>query len=86
MMGKRILALLALCVLMTLVLGISSDTALAQDNAKSKNVDKSVATRKGVKGSLADGKKDEEAEGPSKTQMAIGVGSIFVMIAVMKWL
>jgi len=87
---QKVLAILGLCAMLILCIGIFADIAQAQakdpKNA-AKSVDKDLAKRKGVSGSLAKGKKDEEK--PKKAtpvQMGIGVGSIFVMIAVLKWL
>jgi hypothetical protein len=88
MKNKQLVATLALCLIACLSIMVFADLAHAQGGEKAaKSSDKKTATRTGVSGSLADGpKKDGEMEGPTKTQMAIGVGSFFVMIAVVKWL
>lgn len=85
---QKALAILGLCAMMILCIGIFADIAHAQDKANAaKKVDKDLAKRQGVSGALAKGKKEEEKpDRATPTQMAIGVGSIFVMIAVVKWL
>ena len=46
-----------------------------------------MAQKRTVNDSLSDRKLGgEEATGPTKLQMGLGVGSIFVMLAVTKWL
>ncbi len=88
---QKVLAILGLCAMLILCIGVFADIAQAQakdtKNA-AKKVDKDLASRKGVSGSLAKGKKGEEDKPTKATpvQMGIGVGSIFVMIAVLKWL
>ena len=58
-----------------------------QDSAGVKNNDKEIGSRKGVKDSLAKGGKGVLSEdGPTKTQMWLGLGSIPVMIIVVKFL
>lgn len=85
MTRKKLLAVLTLCAMMLLMVGLTSEAAYAQDSAATKSVDKNVANRRGVSDSLAK-KKEDDGKGPNKTQMAVGIGSIFVMIIVMKWL
>jgi hypothetical protein len=85
---QKVLAILGLCAMLILCIGIFADLAHAQDTKNAaKKVDKNLAKKQGVKGALAKGKKEEEKAKPATpVQMAIGVGSIFVMIAVVKWL
>ena len=75
---------------MCLTLGMVPGTVHAQtDTDASKAIDKDLATKKGVRNSLAGGKKDDDEEDerkPSKAQMALGLGSFVVMIIVVKWL
>ncbi len=85
MTQKRLLALLALCAVVAVFTGLTMETAHAQDSKATRTVDKNVANRRGVSDSLAK-KKEDDGSGATKTQMAIGIGSIFVMIIVMKWL
>lgn len=72
------LAMLTLaCVLLLLV-------AQTVDAAKgSVGGDKDMASRKGLE---LGSKKLDQSKMPSKLEMAMGIGSIFVMIAVLKWL
>ncbi len=84
---KKLVATAALCALLLLFIGIAAPAAHAQnDSDAAKTVDKQIAQRKGVSGSLASGKIAEEGSGPTKSQMAIGIGSCVVMIIVVKWL
>lgn len=78
----KVLAIAALCLVICLIMGVAVTPAAAQGDG-----DKNLAQRKGVAGSLQTSAKPEgDKKGPSKLQMAVGVGSIFVMIAVVKWL
>ena len=84
---KRVWAVAALCALALLFGGMFSEVAYAQNDSKAaRTVDKEVAQRRGVSGSLAKGQIAEEGAGPNKTQMAVGIGSCVVMIIVVKWL
>lgn len=82
----KLLVAVAACLVLCLVMGVAIPPAFAQDDDFSG--DKNLASRQGIKGSLqTNAKKDEgDSKGPTKLQMAVGVGSIFVMIAVVKWL
>ena len=84
MTTKRLAAICAICVIIALSLTLFAAIADAQDSSGAKTSDKKVAQRSGVSGALAEDKDD--ADGPSKLQMGVGVGSIFVMIGVMKYL
>lgn len=75
-------ALLGFGLLLTMGVG----TASAQDDTNTTSADKNIAQKRGVSGALQTTKPEDESDGPTKLQMAIGVGSIFVMIAVLKWL
>ena len=55
------------------------------DTEGAKSNDKKIGKREGVKESLA-GPSEETGDGPTKLQMWIGVGSIPVMIIVVKYL
>jgi hypothetical protein len=87
MRRKRWLAALALCAMLFLTILSFVDQAWAQNDSTS-NLDKNMATKHGVSDSLAstEDKGDGKPTGASIPQMMIGVGSIFVMIAVVKWL
>lgn len=87
MSKKRLLAGCALCVILCLALGTFVALADAQPKGGAVKSDKKVANRRGVSGALADGEKNkDDGDGPNVVQMGVGVGSIFVMIAVVKWL
>lgn len=82
----KIIAVLALGAALCLCLGAFVETSHAQTDTKAtKTVDKNIANKRGVADSLAKGDK-EGSKGATPVQMAIGFGSIFVMIAVLKWL
>ena len=85
---KRVLAVCAVCAILCMTLGIFSQVADAQDSSAAKSVDRDLAMRRGVSGSLASGDKQDEdkGKGPTKPQMAVGIGSFIVMIIVVKWL
>ncbi len=76
----KILVIAAMCVVLCFILGVAVQPAQAQTASG----DKDLAGRTGISGSLATTKKDD-TKGATKLQMAVGVGSIFVMIAVVKW-
>lgn len=101
MNSKRVYAVVALTVVLCLSMMFFVDLVAAQDSESksAKKSDQSTASKQGVKQSLetptkavkrgADGRiiEDEEDSGrPSKLQMGIGFGSVFVMIAVVKFL
>ncbi|MDQ1258160.1 MAG: hypothetical protein QG656_2769 [Candidatus Hydrogenedentes bacterium] len=87
MQRKRWVAALALCALLCLTILTFVDQAWAEKDGTS-NLDKDMATKRGVSDSLAstEDKGDGKPTGASVPQMMIGIGSIFVMIAVVKWL
>ena len=87
--SKRILAVCAICAIVCLSLIIFTTDAAAQpDSQNSKNLDKSQASKRGVSGALttSGSNKDDNSGSPSKLQMGVGFGSIFVMLAVMRYL
>ncbi len=76
MTAKRIIVLCAALVLLCFALGSQSDDVYAQGA-------KGLVTQKG----LASGNPNEgKGVPPTKTQMALGFGSVVVMIIVVKWL
>ncbi len=74
MTAKKVLATLALVMFVCLMFGFAGE-AEAQGYME----------REGL-GGLAEGGGLDEDKLPERWQMALGVGSIFVMIAVLKWL
>ncbi len=87
MNAQKLLALGALCAILCLAVGLIAQPAHAQDSDAAKSFDKDTANKRGVSESLADGPASEDVvEGPTTLQMAIGIGSVVVMIIVVKWL
>lgn len=74
MTAKRVLAASALCVLLFLALGMTSDAVFAQGQ--------DLIEKKGFEVL----NNDKVWKKPNGAQKAVGIGSVFVMIAVMKWL
>lgn len=75
--------LLTICAFV-LCLGLAADTASAQES-KAKVADKGMASKHGVSESLG----NKEIEGdklPGVFEISMGIGSCFVMVAVMKYL
>jgi hypothetical protein len=85
-MYGKILFAIVLCLVLCVAIGAMTTDAHAQDSKQTKSFDKGAAGKKGVGASLASGDGEDDGEGPSKLQMGLGVGSIFVMIIVVKWL
>ncbi|MFO7775122.1 MAG: hypothetical protein R6W89_04930 [Candidatus Hydrogenedentota bacterium] len=75
MTKKKVLATLAVALFVCLMFGFVGETAHAQDYME----------QEGLGGLAESGGLDQEKM-PEKWQMALGIGSIFVMIAVLKWL
>ncbi len=84
----KVVAILGLCAMLCLGIGIFVDNANAQnDSGAAKRVDKGIANKRGVAASLKTVKKGDEApKRATPVQMAIGVGSCFVAFIVVKWL
>lgn len=80
----RRLFMLAFVVLAVFSLG-SSDAFAKGDSAAVKSNDKNIANKKTIGQSLAGPSKDS-SNGPSKTQMMLGLGSIPVAYIVIKYL
>ena len=79
---KACLLVFMLCFLMCVMVGLASHPAQAQ---KKEGSMEDLSTKKGFE-VLGGSKKKDDKNTPTQTQMMIGVGSIFVMIAVVKWL
>jgi len=75
MASKSILSVIALCLILVVAIGFFAEAAHGQDYME----------RKGLEGLFA-GKKDMEGQGPTGWQKALGIGSLVVMIIVVKWL
>ena len=84
---QKVLAILGLCAMACLAVGIFVDNAHAQGDSKAtKRVDKGIANKRGVSDSLKTVNKDEAPKRATPVQMAIGIGSCFVAFIVVKWL
>lgn len=77
--SRVFLMALALAVVFCLV----ADEVFAQGNAAS--LDNELSMKKGLD-TLDGGKKLDENKKPTKLQKILGIGSVFVAIAVVKWL
>jgi len=84
MNGKRWLAGALVCAMLCAMFLLVVDQAYAARGVG--DLDRELGQRRGVSGALASTKKEDEGKGPTKFQMFLGLGSIFVMIAVVKWL
>ncbi len=85
----RWLFMLACVVLAFFAQDTFTSTAYAQSGTDSAGVqsnDRRSAQKKGVSASLAAKDKADKSNGPTKTQMWLGIGSIPVMIIVVKYL
>jgi len=95
MNATKILMVLTLCVLLCLMIGLVVDQAHAQKAVGGKGVagrggdltgDKDLASKKGLDIIMSSKKTTDPSKMPTKLKKMVGVGSIFVMIAVVKWL
>ncbi|MBN2310231.1 MAG: hypothetical protein JXR94_14750 [Candidatus Hydrogenedentes bacterium] len=77
MKARRLVAGLALCVMFCLLATWWADTAYAGT---------SVQEQKGLGGVFQNKRELDEDKKPNGLKMALGIGSIFVMIAVVKYL
>ena len=83
MNSRRLWATVALCLLVCLVMAFFVEQAQAAETTKG---DKDLAKKRGISDSLANTKgKTEDDRMPSKFQMGIGIGSIFVAFIVVKF-
>jgi hypothetical protein len=91
MKARRWIAALTLCAIVCALFLLVVEQAQAARGGGTSDLDKELSSRHGLKGSLATSKskgkgtEEEEKKGPTKFQMFLGVASIFVMIAVVKW-
>ncbi len=79
---KRFAASVLCCLLLVLFLVSFVEKAGADETASG---DKELSTRRGLD-VLEDQPGEEKSDGATTLQMGLGVASIFVMIAVVKWL
>lgn len=85
MTSKRLIALVTLCVVAVFLLSVFAQPALAQANTA--GGDRSLAEKKGIEG-LFQGKgvSADDPRLPTPIQKWAGIGSILVMIIVVKYL
>jgi len=87
--SRRVVRVIAFVALLCFVLAVAveyADAAAAKAAKAAKaSGDQALAQKKGVMGSLGT-KKTDESKKATKLQMMIGIGSVFVAIAVIKWL
>ena len=81
MSTAKIIGLVAICLCLCVLLLFSDRPAQAQSVGKHKE----IAQRQGISGSLASTKKDDDKKGVTKVQAALGVSSILIMFAVVKF-
>ena len=79
----KVLLTVALLLVLCLCLGWIVQPAFAQEDLRT-SADKKIGTKQGmdVLKNAGSGEKPKA----SKVQMVVGIGSIFVMIAILKWL
>ncbi len=77
MLTKRMLAVLAVAIIAVIALGVFAEDAHAQQ---------SVLERESGIGGLMEGRGLDADRAPETWQVVLGVGSIFVMLAVVKFL
>jgi len=71
---ERLLAAAALCLILCLAIAVTSNAVFAQGS--------DIASKKGFDVL----NNDKVWKKPNKVQQAVGIGSCFVMIAVLRWL
>lgn len=79
---KTVLVVCALCIVTALALAFLSERAYAADRGDLTG-DKDLATKRGL--DALETKEFEKDKLPGKLEIGLAVGSIFAMIAVVKW-
>ena len=80
---RKVVLVLTLCVVVCMLVGLITETAFAAKS--SAGLDNELSTK--PTGLAALGHKEvDESKMPSKLQKLLGIGSVFVAIAVVKWL
>lgn len=82
---KKFVKAVLLCVMLAVMIALVVDQAQAQRSVGDLGGDKDIATKRGFE-VFDTGKKADPSRKPNKLQKTVGFASIFVMIAVMKWL
>lgn len=83
MMLKRTYALLVFAILLTLSFGLFTDQAAAQPDGEAGN---DLMQKKGMSGLFAGKLGKDDPRAPTQTQKWIGIGSLVVMVIVVKYL
>ena len=85
MTTKSKLIVFATVVVCFICIGMIGNEAYAQGTS---SLEKDIASRKGVSGSLASGGKENKdaSRNPSRLQMGVGIGSCVVAFVVLKYL
>jgi len=94
MNARKVAKVTILLLAVFVMIFLCTDEALAQSTKaapkaekQTSTADHGLASKKGVKGALeSDKKKTDKTKTATTLQKTIGVASIFVMIAVVKWL
>ena len=81
---KKVLLVAVLCVVLCVCVGLVVQPAHAQADGKAGAGDKSLSAKKGLE--VLGGSKGKDKPKASLVQMVVGVGSIFVTVAIVKWL
>jgi len=85
MNSKKFANAVLLCVALAMAVSLVVDLAEAAGNDPGLGGDKDLSTKTGL-GVFDTEKKVDETKKPNKLQKTVGFASIFVMIAVVKWL
>ena len=83
--SKKIVKVALLCVMLAVMVSLVVDQAQAAGNAPNASGDKDLSTKRGMEVFDVE-KKVDKSKQPNKLQKTVGFASIFVMIAVVKWL
>jgi len=92
MNATKTLMVLTLCVLLCVMIGLVVDQAHAQKGlgiagrGGELSGDKDLASKKGMDVIMSTKKRTDPTKMPTRLKKMVGIGSIFVMIAVVKWL
>ena len=82
MSTRKLAVAVVMCVVLCILAGLFVEHVYAQKSTSSG--DKGIASKRGLE--VLGGTKKKDVPTASKLQKAIGIGSVFVMIAVLKWL
>ncbi|NIA15664.1 MAG: hypothetical protein GWP08_16495 [Nitrospiraceae bacterium] len=85
MKNDKLVKIAFLCVIVCLLLCLVAGVADAKEGVATGAGDKKLAGVKDV-GMLSGSKETDESKSPTKLQKTMGVASVIVMIAVVKWL